>query len=170
MILNYILPIISYIDKIYHSQKNELYYLFDNLYKGYNSDLIVFFEDNPIPYIYSYITKNHGIIVWKYSRLHNIFFNYNCLYKDYKKFPIISASIEEVKNDNTKVEVACLDDFFYSLKIEKSNIGYPKLQQVLEVWSYNNGIIFDRQKTYLMKYLDDNLEEHTKNIFKDNFS
>ena len=166
----YILPIVSYATHLYETQKNELYSLLDNLYKGYNSDIIVFYENNPIPYIYSFITKSHGIIVWKYSRLNNIFYNYNCLHKDFKRFPIISATIEEVKDDNKNIEVACLDDFFNTLKVENSNISVPTLEQVLGVWSYNNGIIFDRTKTYLMKYLDDNLEEHIKNIFTDNFS
>ena len=169
ILFKYIVPIISYVSNLYESQKKELYSLFDNLYKGYNSDLIVFYDNNPIPYIYSFVTKSHGLIVWKYSRYNNTFYNYICLHKDYKRFPIISATIEEVKDNNKNIEVACLDDFFNNLKIENSNLGFPTLQQILGVWSYNNGIIFDRNKTYLMKYLDDNLEEHTKNIFTDNF-
>ena len=173
LFLTYIVPVVSFFEKLYENKVNELYSLFDNLYKGYNSDVLVFFKNNTTPYIYSFINNNHnnGVIVWKYSRYHNMFYNYTCLYKDVKRFPIISAVIEEVKDDNeTTVEIACLDDFFNNLCVEQANIEFPTLQQIIGVWSYSNGLVLDRTKTYLMKYLDDNLEEHKKNIFTENFT
>jgi len=171
LFFNYILPMINFVSKSYESIIKEATFCIDNIQKGYNSDILIFYDKNPSAYIYSYIHKNNdAIITWKFSRYYNTFFNYNCLYNDVKRFPIITSTIEEICEDSTKKIIVCLDDFFNELRVERSNIGFPTLQQVLEIYTYTNGLVLDRNKTYLMKYLDDNLDEHILNIFSDNFN
>ena len=171
-LFKYMLPVVSCIKQIYDTVINNSFYVINNLYKGYTSDILVIYDKIPTPYVYSFISsnENNGIIVWKYSRYYNTFFNYNCSQKDVARYPIISANIEEIKEDNSIKHIVCLDDFFNTLRIEKSNTYFPTLLQIIEVYAYNNGIVFDRSKNYLMRYLDDNLGEHTLYIFNQTFS
>jgi hypothetical protein len=141
-------------------------------YKQLSSDTIVFFQNNNTPYFLSYLdthNKNTGIIIWKFNLYQNLFYQYNCSNKDVKHFPIISAYIEEVKNDGVKEHITYLDDFFTNVTIEASNLNFPTLQQVLEVWSYSSGIVLDRTKVYNLVYLNTSADEITVNCFNDDF-
>ena len=141
-------------------------------YKQLSSDTIVFFHKNNTPYFLSYLdihNKNTGIIIWKYNIYKKLFYQYNCLNKDVKSFPIISAYIEEVKSNGVKEHITYLDDFFKDIRIETSNLKSPTLQQVLEVWSYSSGIVLDRTKIYNLVYLNTSADEITVNCFNDDF-
>jgi hypothetical protein len=86
-----------------------------------------------------------------------------------KHLPIISAYSEEVKEDGSKKHITYLDEFIQNTSIESSNVGFPTLQQFLEVWSYSSGIVLDRTKTYNIVYLNTNADEITVNCFKEDF-
>jgi hypothetical protein len=141
-------------------------------YKQLSSDTIVFFQNNSTPYFLSYLdihNKNNGVVIWKYNINKKLFYQYNCSNKDVKSFPIISAYIEEVKDHGFKEHITYLDDFFKDIQIQASNLRLPTLQQVLEVWSYSNGIVLDRTKVYNLVYLNTSADEITVNCFNDDF-
>jgi hypothetical protein len=166
---------LSYLSQIIHSILFVKEYLYEALlikYKQLSSDTIIFFHNNKTPYFLSYLdihNKNTGIVIWKYSIYKKLFYQYNCLNKDVKSFPIISAYIEEVKNNGVKEHVTYLDDFFKDIQIEQSNLSFPTLQQVLEVWSYSSGIVLDRTKVYNLVYLNTSANEIILNCFNDDF-
>ena len=146
---------------------NNLYYVYQNIIKGYNSDIIVFYKNNPTPYLLSYVNNsNNPVIVWKYNRYTHLFYSYNCFIKDYKKLPILSASIID---DNSNV-LYNLDDFLDSIKVDASSCNYPSLQQIIDVWSYSTGIVLDRTKNYKLEYIDTNVNINSKNIFTEDFN
>lgn len=162
---NYIIRTIIYL-------RNYLNEIITQRYKQLSSDTIVFFEKNPTPYFSSYLdlhNKNNGIIVWKYNIHNKLFYQYNCIHKDVKHLPIISAYIEEVKDDGSKHHITYLDDFIQNTCIESANVGFPSLQQVLEIWSYSSGIVLDKTKVYNLVYLNTSADEITVNCFKDDF-
>ena len=162
---NYIIRTILYL-------KNYLSETLRQRYKQLSSDTIVFFQNNPTPYFSSYLdlhNKNNGVIVWKYNLNNKLFYQYNCIHKDVKHLPIISAYIEEVKEDGTKIHITYLYEFIQTTSIESSNVGFPTLQQFLEVWSYSSGIVLDRTKTYNIVYLNTNADEITVNCLKEDF-
>ena len=137
-----------------------------NLYKQTTADTLVFFDKNPTPYFSSYLdlkNQQNGVIVWKYNIYKKLFYQYDCMIKDTKRYPIMSSYI---KSDNNKIY---LDDFIYEIRIESSNVGYPSLQQLMEVWSYSNGIVFDRNKKYDMVYLDNDVNEVSLDLFTGSF-
>jgi hypothetical protein len=166
---------LSYLSQLIHFLINVKEYLNEALlikYKQLSSDTIIFFHNNNTPYFLSYLdihNKNTGIVIWKYSIYKKLFYQYNCLNKDVKSFPIISAYIEEVKSNGIKEHITYLDDFFKDIRIEASNLKFPTLQQVLEVWSYSNGIVLDRTKFYNLVYLNTSADEITLNCFNDDF-
>jgi hypothetical protein len=166
---------LSYLSQLIHFLINVKEYLNEALlikYKQLSSDTIIFFHNNNTPYFLSYLdihNKNTGIVIWKYSIYKKLFYQYNCLNKDVKSFPIISAYIEEVKSNGIKEHITYLDDFFKDIRIEASNLKFPTLQQVLEVWSYSSGIVLDRTKFYNLVYLNTSADEITLNCFNDDF-
>ena len=166
---------LSYLSQLIHFILRIKEYLNEQLsfrYKQLSSDTIVFFQNNNSPYFLSYLdihNKNTGITLWKYNIYEKLFYQYNCSDKDVKHFPIISAYIEEVKNDGVKEHITYLDDFFTHLRVEASNLNFPTLQQVLEVWSYSSGIVLDRTKVYNLVYLNTSADEITVSCFNDDF-
>lgn len=166
---------LSYLSQLIHFILNIKEYLNEVLsirYKQLSSDTIVFFQNNSTPYFLSYLdinNKNTGVVIWKYSIYKKLFYQYNCLNKDVKHFPIISAYIEEVKDDGVKEHITYLDDFFTNVTIEASNLNFPTLQQLLEVWSYSSGIVLDKTKIYNLVYLNTSADEITVNCFNDDF-
>jgi len=167
-IFHYGIPLMNYVsDKIKLLYNSSIFY-YKSINSALNSDILYFYEKNPTAYIGSFIDPhniNNGVITWKYSRSAMKFFQYSCLYKDVKHFPIISAYIAL---DGTSLFI--LDNFISEIVIERTNADYPTLQQVLEVWAYSTGIILDRTKAYTLCYLDTHLNEHTKNIYTENFT
>jgi len=162
---NYIIRTLLYL-------KNYLIETLRQRYKQLSSDNIVFFQNNPTPYFSSYLdlhNKNNGVIVWKYNLNNKLFYQYNCVHKDVKHLPIISAYIEEVKEDGSKKHITYLDEFIQNTSIESSNVGFPTLQQFIEVWSYSSGIVLDRTRSYNLVYLNTNADEITVNCFKEDF-
>jgi len=138
-----------------------------NLYKQTTADTLVFFDKNPTPYFSSYLdlkNKQNGVIVWKYNINKKLFYQYNCIVKDTKRYPIMSAHIES-ENDTIY-----LDDFIHSIRIESSNVGYPSLQQLMEVWSYSYGIVLNRNTNYDIIYLDNDVNEVRLDLFTGSFN
>jgi len=163
---HYGMPIISYVTNIYNVVVNNINYYTDILNKASNSNYLYFFEKNPSAYLSSYIDHHNidsGVLVWKYNRYTSTFSHYNCINKDVKRFPILSASLI---CDNKKYN---LDDFFNTIKVEKACLEFPTLQQVLEVWFYTTGTVLDRKKDWKLNYLDTNINEFTLNVFEESW-
>ena len=161
-IFHYGIPFFHFIKMVF----NEIYYNYENVVKGYNSNIIVFYKNNPTPYLLSYINQSDNpVFVWKYNRKHNMFYSYNSSIHDYKHLPILSASI---LGDDSKV-LYNLDDFINNLKINASNCNYPSIQQIIEVWSFSSGVVLDRSKQYTLEYMDTHVNVYSKNIFTDDF-
>ena len=166
-IIHYILPYISTFTNIYNLIIYNMNYYYNTVNKAISSDYLYFFENNPSAYLSSYIEPNNndsGTLVWKYNRYTNTFGHYNCNIKDTKHFPVLSASLT---CDNKKY---ILDDFLNNLKVEKTCLEFPTLQNVIEVWSYNTGIVLDRKKSWKFNYLDTNINEFTLNVFKESWN
>ena len=167
-IFHYGIPFVNKIINIIYTTYNIVNYSIDSIIKGFNSDVLVFYDKNPSAYIGSYIdTENslNGTVLWKYTRFNKRFYQYRCTFHDTKHFPIVTATINL---DNTVI--FDMTEYFNDVSIESSNIGYPSLQHVMEAYSYTNGIVFDRTKDYRLVMLDTNITEHSKNIFTDDFS
>lgn len=162
LLFNYVLPLLSFTKKSYLLATN--YY--NTITKILNSNEIVFFENNSNAYLSSFINSLHtcsGVITWRFNIYNNVFYSYSCVYKDTKHFPILSASLI---CDSEKIN---LDDFFEELKVHTSNLGFPSVQQVMEVYTYKSGIVFDRTKPWKLNMLDTNVNEYTLDIFKDSW-
>ena len=166
ILFNYGLPILIFAKNTYNILVYDISYYYTNAIRAFSSNELYFFENNPSAYLSSFIkshNENSGLVVWKFNMYHNIFYSYNCAFKDTKRFPILSASLE---NDSTKIN---LDDFFENIRVETSNPGFPTLQQVVEVYSYKSGTVFDRTKQWKLNILDNSLNEYTLEIFKDSW-
>jgi len=167
-IFHYGIPFVNQCIEYVYNTYNIINYTINSIQNGFNSDVLIFYDKNPSAYISSYIDEHNtynGTILWKYNRFHKKFFQYSCIHKDVKHFPIISATI----NLDDKV-ISDITYFFNDLSIESSNVGYPSIQHVIEAYTYNSGIVFDRTKDYRLIILDTHLNEHSKNIFTDDFT
>jgi len=161
------MPIISFISNTYNFLTTNYTYYYDNLSKLTDSNDLVFFHNNPSAYLSSFIdihSPNSGVIVWKFNRHTNTFYQTISCDKNTKRLPVLSATLIY---DNTTINI---DDFINSLKIESANYGYPTLQQVMEAWAYKSGIVFDRSKAWKINYLDTDVNEYTKFIFTDSWN
>jgi len=161
------IPFLNYIKEKSKNLITYCSYLYNSIVSSFNSDIIYFFDKNPNAYIGSYINihnSNNGVVVWKDSRSMKKFFQYSCEYKDIKYYPIITAFI--ALDEKTVYD---LTDFFNELRIERTNADYPNLQQLLEVWTYTERIVLDRRKEYTIIYMDNHLNEFTKNLFTGTF-
>jgi len=132
-------------------------------------DTIYFFENNPTGYLELFVndkSKYNGVIIWKYSRSKKTFFINKCIHDlhNTKHLPILSAVLN---NDNDNIN---LDDFINDIHIESSNYGYPSLQHILEVWSYESKNILDRTKIWKLNYMDNKLNEFSLDIFKETWN
>ena len=166
LLFHYALPVVTYTKKTYDSVMYEFSYYYNAFTKSLNSNELVFFENNPNAYLSSYVNTGHkysGLVTWRFNLYNNVFYSYNCVLKDTKHFPILSASLI------CESEKINLDDFFEELKVQASNPGFPSLQQVIEVYTYKSGIIFDRTKPWKLNILDSYVNEFTYDIFKDNW-
>ena len=137
-------------------------------YKQANANTLVFYHNNPTPYITSFIKmndKNNGVILWKFDMNKNLFYQYDCYEKDSKKLPIMTAHIEIYQSNGNKDKIY-LDDFIHSIRIEQSNQDFPTLQHIIEVYAYKNGIVFDRNKKHDFCYIDNNVNEIKLDLFK----
>jgi len=164
---NYGIPIITFISNTYSLLTKHYTYYYDNISRITDSNDLVFFHKNPSAYLSSFVnthSTNSGVIVWKFNRLTNTFYQAISNDKTTKRFPVLSASLV---CDDTKIN---LDDFIESLKIESVNYSYPTLQQVMEVWAYNSGIVLDRTKAWKISYLDTDVNEYTKCIFTESWN
>ena len=129
-------------------------------------DTIYFFENNPTGYLELFVNEKsiyNGLVVWKYSRSKKLFYQNKCIHKDTKHLPILSAVLQ---TENFSINI---DDFINDIHIEASNLGYPTLQQVLEVWSYETKNILDRTKEWKLNYMDNNVNDFSLDIFKDSW-
>jgi len=159
-LFNYGVPVLTFIKSFYNYLKNEVFEIT-------KIDKIVFFENNPTGYLECFISENHklnGVVVWKYSRSRKLFYQYKCLKNDTKHLPILSATLK------CEDEIINLDDFINDIEIEASNIGFPTLQQVLEVWSIETGIVVDRTKPWKLNFMDSNLDEFCLDLFNETWS
>lgn len=156
------MPIVTYFNDVYNCIYNEVL----NIMK---IDKLYFFENNPTGYLEAFVkdSPNNGTILWKYSRSKKLFYQYKCISKDTKHLPILSAILECDSYSSIN-----LDEFINDIHIETSNYGYPSLQHILEVWSYETHIILDRTKSWKLKYMDLNINEFSLDIFNEtwNFS
>lgn len=163
---HYALPALTCAKDVYENILHEFTYYFNNIIKSINSNELIFFENNPNAYLGSHIKTGHtysGLVIWRYNIYYNTFYSYDCAFKDTKHFPILSMSLQcESYSIN-------LDDFIEELKVQASNPGFPTLQQVMEVYSYNSGIVFDRTKPWKLNMLDANVNEYTLDIFNDSW-
>ena len=166
-LFNYGIPFLNYIQETCKYFHIRFLFYYDSYQIGVKSDTIYFFDQNPTPYIDSFIdihNNNNAVVLWKYSRSMKKFFQYSCEYKDVKHFPMISASI--TLDGETKF---VLDEFFSDIVVERTNADFPSLQQMLEIWSYTEGIVLDRHKPYKFLYTDSHLNEYTVNLFSGSF-
>jgi hypothetical protein len=165
-LFHYALPIIMYTKSVYDSLTYEFTYYYDTLKKSLTSNELIFFENNPNAYLRSHVNTVHkcsGLVTWTYNIYNNMFYSYNCAFKDTKHFPILSASLI------CDSEIINLDNFFEETKIQASNPGFPTLQQVIEVYTYKTGIVFDRMRPWKLSILDSSVNEYMLNIFKDSW-
>ena len=165
-LFHYGMPIVSFIKDTYNSVTKTYAHYYDNILKIHDKNDLVFFHNNPSAYLSSFIdihNTNSGVIVWKFDRYRNTFYQTVSRDKSTKRFPILSAIL---LCDNTKIS---LDEFFDSLKIESVNYSYPSLAQVVEVWAYSTKVVLDRSKEWKITYLDTNVNEFTKAIFTENW-
>ena len=135
-------------------------------YKKASSNTLVFFDKNPTPYFSSFLdleNKNSAIVVWKFDLTKRLFYQYNCSIKDTKKYPIMTAFLE-IYNNSSKKDTIYLDDFLNTIHIEASNFSLPTLQQLMEVWSYTNGIVLNRNNKINFVYIDLNANEVSLNV------
>jgi hypothetical protein len=142
---------------------NEIVFHCNNIVKGYNSNTLVFYENNPNPYISSFIdTKNklNALTIWKYDIYYKTFYNYNCLHKDTKYLPILSGIVK--LHDKPVIDIT---DFLTNIRVESSNVNYPSLQHILGAYEYTDGIVLNRSLPYVLEYLDGELNEKTVNLF-----
>jgi hypothetical protein len=143
-------------------------------YKKVNANTLVFFDKNPTPYLSSFLDledKNSAIVLWKFDLTKRLFYQYNCSIKDTKKYPIMTAFLEIYdSDDSSKKDIIYLDDFLNSIHIEASNFSLPTLEQLIEVWSYTNGIVLNRNNTINFVYIDLNANEVSLDVFSENFS
>jgi len=166
ILFNYGLPLLIFAKNTYDTIVHDFSYYYSAAIRLFNSNELYFFENNSNAYLSSFVkchNENSGLIVWKFNMYHNIFYSYSCAFKDTKRFPILSASLE---NKNTKIN---LDNFFENIRVESSNPGFPTLQQVVEVYSYKTGTVFDRKKEWKLSLIDTNLDEKTLDIFEDSW-
>jgi len=142
-------------------------------YKQANANTLVFFDYNSTPYLSSFIKMNsrhNGVIVWKFDLIRNLFYQYNCyIDNETKKLPIMTAHIE-ITQPNGNIDKIYLDDFIHSIHIEPSNINFPTLQELMGVYAYKEGIVFDRNKKHVFCYIDNNVNEIKLDLFKESFS
>ena len=163
---HYALPVLMYAKEVYENIAYECTYYFNTIVKSLTSNELIFFEGNPNAYLSSYVKTGHtysGLVVWRYNIYYNTFYSYECAFKDTKHFPILSMSLE---CESTKIN---LDDFIEELKVHASNPGFPTLQQVMEVYTYTSGIVFDRTKPWKLNILDTNVNDYTLDIFNDSW-
>ena len=144
-------------------------YLYNEAMSTMKIDTVYFFENNPTGYLELFINnKSHynGIIVWKYSRSKKTFFLNKCIHDlhDTKHLPILSASL------NNGIDIINLDDYINDIHIESSNYGYPSLQHVIEVWSYETKNVLDRTKLWKLNYMNNELNEFSLDIFKETWN
>ena len=166
-LFHYGMPIISFLTNTYNFITKNYTYYYDNISKLTDSNDLVFFHKNPSAYLSSFIdihSHNSGVIVWKFNRHTNTFYQAITNDRSTKRLPVLSATLI---CDNEKIG---LDDFIDSLKIESVNYGYPTLQQVMEVWAYTSGIVLDRTKAWKISYLDTDVNEYTKCIFTESWN
>ena len=166
LFFHYALPVLMYTKNLYDNIVYEFNYYYYTITKSLGSNDLVFFQANQNAYLSSYINVAHkcsGLVVWRYSIYYNTFYSYECAFKDTKHFPVLSMSLECESN---KIN---LDDFIEELKVQASNPGFPTLQQVMEVYSYKSGIVFDRTKPWKLNILDANVNEYTLDIFNDSW-
>lgn len=141
---------------------NETY---ENILFGLNSNVIVFNKTDEQPYFQYYFNKgNNDLTVWKYDRYNKLFYNYNCLAKDVKRFPLLSASIGTMI-DSKLVKLYDLDEFIDTIHIEASNIGYPSLNQFVYAYMYTNKVYLNKSNDLYINYLDTSVNEFTKKLF-----
>lgn len=164
--VQYGVPLIIFFKNTYDSLSNECSYYYNVLSKVLNSNELVFFENNPNAYVSGFIntnSENSALVLWRYNFQTKVFNSYNCIHKDTKHFPILSACLV---SDSKKIN---LDDFFEELKVETSNNGFPTLQQVMEVYTYTYGVVLDKTKSWKLNILDSSVNEHTLDIEKDSW-
>jgi hypothetical protein len=163
-LFHYALPILSFANKTYNCIMNDVLYYYNTFTKSIQSNELIFFENNSNAYLSAYVNNLHkhsGLVVWRFDTYNNIFYSYNCALKDRKHFPILSASL---LCESEKINC---DDFFENLKVQASNPSFPTLQQVIEVYTYKSGIVFDRTKPWKLNILDTDVNEYTLDIFND---
>jgi hypothetical protein len=158
-LFHYGMPVVTFFEKTYN-------YLYNELLDTLKMNVIYFYENNPTGYLEAFVknTNHNGTVVWKYNRSKKLFFQYNCINRDTKHFPILSATLQ---HENATIS---LDDFINDIHIEASNLGFPTLQQVLEVWIFSSGIVLDRTKPWKFNYMDSELNEFSIDPFKDSWN
>ena len=164
ILFHYGIPTYNFLNKTLNNVYESIYYTCNNILKGYNAGTLYFYENNPNVYMSSFIdtsNKLNGVIMWKYDIFTQTFYNYSCCFKDTKYLPVLTASVE--LHDKLIFD---LTDFVRNIKVESSNINYPSLNHILTAFEYTNGIIFDRNQSYVFKYFDTNLDEKTVNLFE----
>lgn len=166
LLFHYALPVLTYTKKAYDSVVYDFTYYYNIFTRSLTSNELIFFENNSSAYLSSFVNSLHkcsGVIIWRFDIYNNVFYSYSCVRKDTKYFPILSASLI---CDSEKIN---LDDFFQELNVQTSNPGFPSIQQVIEVYTYKSGIVFDRMKPWKLNILDTNVNEYTLDIFKDSW-
>jgi hypothetical protein len=166
-LFHYAVPVLSFTKNIYNSIVGEISYYYNTITKLTQLNELLFIENYSNAYPSAYINNLHkysGTVTWRFDLYKNIFYSYNCAFKDTKRFPVLSASLV---CDSEQIN---LDDFFETIKVQASNPNYPSLQQVLEVYTYKSGIVFDKKMPWKLSMLDSNINEHMLDIFKDSWS
>lgn len=164
----YGLPYYNKLKEVYNNLLSYVYQTYDNIQFGLNSDTLVFYNNYEAPFFEYFCKNNLNVKVWKYDRYNKLFYNYNCALKDTKRFPLLSASIGILSNEQF-VPLYNLDEFIDTVSIESSNHGYPNLTQFIYAYMYSNNIFFDKSKGYYIQYLDTSANEFTKQLFVDDF-
>lgn len=164
----YGLPVYNKVSDYIHTIYTNIYETYENVLFGLNSDVLVFFKNDDHPYFENYFNNTTDITTWKYNKYKNVFFNYNCLTKDTKRFPLLSASIG-IKKETTFIKLFDLDDFIDTVHIEASNFGYPNLTQFIYAYMYTNKIYINKSNDLYINYLDINANESMKKLFIEDF-
>jgi len=166
-LFHYGIPIYNLIYESINNTYNKVLFNYNNALKIFNLNTLYFYENNPNPYISSFIDASNnlnGVVLWKYNITNHTFYNYRCEYKDLKYLPILSATIQ------LHDKVICdITDFITSIKVESSNVNFPSLHHILSVYEYTYGIVLDRKLSYKLEYLDNELNEKTVDLFNSNF-
>lgn len=162
-LFHYGIPAYNFINESINTIYNTITFNIGNIIMGYKADTLYFYENNPNVYISSFIdstNKLNGNVLWKYNMYTNTFYNYGCMYKDTKFLPILTATIK--LHDKTIYD---LTEFISNMKVESSNLNYPDINHILGAFEYIKGIIFDRNQSYTIEIMDNNLSIRNINLF-----